>query len=177
MATSDNLFLWELTASTSISATDIVYAVQDPTGTPIHSYILYSDFTSGLPVDITNDTDPVVGGDLQGNNFTLGGFEGVINNQTGTTYTLATTDLGLTVFLDNASPITLTVPNTLPAGWNCLIAQKGAGQVTVSAAASGNLRNYDSHTKLAGQYATASILIESNAGTAPEIWFQGRTST
>lgn len=100
-----------------------------------------------------------------------------INNQSGTTYTIQASDNGKIVVLNNASAITVTVPNSLTAGFNCLLVQKGAGQVTVSAAASGNLRNYNGDNKLAGQYATASLFIESNGGTAPEIYFQGETAS
>lgn len=96
-----------------------------------------------------------------------------INAQTGTTYTLAASDCGKIVTCSNASAITVTVPNTLKPGFFCTVTQKGAGQVTFSAQASGTLRNRSGFTKTAGQYASATIFIESNAGTAPEIYLGG----
>jgi len=114
---------------------------------------------------------------IDGNANTLYGFEGEINTQTGTTYTLLSSDNGKIVTLNNASAITLTVGSTLPAGFNCLIIQKGAGQVTVAAGGTGNVRNFDTHTKLAGQYAIGTLFIESNAGTAPEVYFAGNTTS
>lgn len=78
-----------------------------------------------------------------------------INAQTGTTYTLVAGDNGKVIELNNASPITLTCP-VLTQGFNVLIRQTGAGQVTV-ATSSTTARNRQSHTKLAGQWAEASI--------------------
>lgn len=78
-----------------------------------------------------------------------------LNTQTGTTYTLQASDNGKVVELNNASAVTVTAP-VLTVGFNCLIRQIGAGQVTV-ATSSTTLRNRQSHTKLAGQWAEASI--------------------
>lgn len=78
-----------------------------------------------------------------------------INAQTGTTYTLVSGDNGKVIELNNASAITLTCP-VLTSGFNVLIRQTGAGQVTV-ATSSTTARNRQSHTKLAGQWAEASI--------------------
>lgn len=65
-----------------------------------------------------------------------GGGSLSINAQTGTSYTLALADAGALVTLDNASPIALTVPDdgdvAFPVGTSILLAQIGAGQVTVT---------------------------------------------
>jgi hypothetical protein len=50
-----------------------------------------------------------------------------LNDQTGTTYTLQSSDNGKVVTLSNDFAITLTVPTGLSAGFNCMIVQKGAG--------------------------------------------------
>ena len=132
---------------------------------------------NGTPVvtDITLDTAPVLGGDLDASAFTIAGHESAINAQTGTTYTTVAADSGKVVTLDNASAITITVGSALPAGWHCQIAQKAAGQVTVAAGGTGNVRNRSTHTKLAGQFAMATLFIESNGGTAPEVYLSGDT--
>jgi hypothetical protein len=61
------------------------------------------------------------------------------NNQTGTTYTLALTDNGKIVTLNNASAITLTVPTNssvgFPVGSQIFLTQLGAGQVTATSSA------------------------------------------
>jgi len=81
------------------------------------------------------------------------------NNQTGTTYTLALTDNGKIVTLNNASAITLTVPTNasvaFPIGAQIFLAQLGAGQVTVSSSAT--LRSTPG-AKLRAQYSTAVLL-------------------
>ena len=51
---------------------------------------------------------------------------------TGTSHSLSAAHNGKTVTLTNAAAITLTVPNTLPVGFSCLLVQGGAGQVTVT---------------------------------------------
>lgn len=64
-----------------------------------------------------------------------------INPQTGTTYTLAIDDVGKLVTLDNASPITVTVPadstTSFPTGTQILLAQLDVGQVTIEPEATG----------------------------------------
>lgn len=114
-----------------------------------------------------------------GTNFVLMNAEigARINAQTGTTYTIVASDHGKLITCSNASAITVTVSNALKAGFYCTVAQKGAGQVTFSAQASGALRNRQSHTKIAGQYGMVSLFVEANAGTAPEIYLGGDTSS
>lgn len=79
-----------------------------------------------------------------------------INAQTGTTYTLLSTDNGKIVKLTNASAITVTVPAGLTIGFSCQIVQGGAGDVTLSASST-TINSYGSLLTLAGQYASASI--------------------
>jgi hypothetical protein len=59
-----------------------------------------------------------------------------INDQSGeTAYTLAATDNGCVIIFDDASDITLTIPQQsnveLPVGFNCLIRNVGVGKVTL----------------------------------------------
>lgn len=79
------------------------------------------------------------------------------NNQTGTTYTLQASDIGKVVTLSNGSAITLTVPTSLPTGFNCSIVQLGVGQVTITPSST-TIHNRQSFTKTAGQYSAATIL-------------------
>ena len=79
--------------------------------------------------------------------------------QTGTTYTLALTDVGRYVTLSNAASITLTVPaNIFSAGDTVNVVQLGAGQVTIAAGASMTVNAESSKLKLRAQYAVATIL-------------------
>lgn len=86
-----------------------------------------------------------------------------INAQTGTTYTLQASDNGKIVECSNASAITVTVPASLGTGFNCVVVQLGAGQVTLSASGT-TLRNRNG-LKTAGQYAAVSIMPTSTADT------------
>ena len=114
--------------------------------------------------------------DLQGN--AISDFIGVINRQTGTTYTLAAGDTGKIVEVSNGSAITVTLPNSFPVGYNVVVTQMGAGQISFSAAAGGTLRNRSSQTKIAGQYGVTSLYVSTNAGgTAAEWVLSGDTGT
>jgi hypothetical protein len=102
----------------------------------------------------------VSAGDLTDGNFdgtAILGFDASINDQTGTTYTLLSSDNGKVVVLDNASAVTVTVPSGLGAGFNCSFVQKGAGQVSFSASST-TINNRQSHTKINAQYGVASLV-------------------
>lgn len=81
----------------------------------------------------------------------------VLNDQTGTTYTLQASDNGKVLTFSNASAITVTVPSGLGVGFNCMAVQKGAGQVTFSPSST-TVNNRQSHTKIAGQYGVVSLI-------------------
>jgi hypothetical protein len=102
-------------------------------------------------------------GSLTGGNSatsTLAGFSANMNTQTGTTYTLATTDNGKIITINNASPITLTVPS-LFAGFNCMIIQLGAGQITLSGSGT-TITNRSGFTKSGGANAIVTLIAISN---------------
>ena len=85
-----------------------------------------------------------------------------VNAQTGTTYTLVGTDNGKIVTLNNASAITLTIPQTstetIAAGFQCAIIQRGAGQVTCVAEGSDTIESKGSLLSLTGQHSLATIV-------------------
>lgn len=86
---------------------------------------------------------------------------GQFNAQTGTTYTLALTDVAKVVSLTNASPIALTIPTNgtvaFPIGTQILLYQGGAGQVTIGGAGV-TIRSQGTKLKIFGQYAVAGLL-------------------
>jgi hypothetical protein len=82
-----------------------------------------------------------------------------VNTQTGTTYTLLSTDDGRVITMSNASTITVTVPTGLNVGFNTTVIQLGAGQVVfATGAGSPTLNSYGSALKITGQYGAASII-------------------
>jgi hypothetical protein len=82
------------------------------------------------------------------------------NPQTGTSYTLALSDAGKMVTLNNVSAITLTVPTeavvAFPVDTRIDILQYGLGQVTVGGAGV-TIRSSGGRLKLSGQYAAATL--------------------
>ena len=97
-----------------------------------------------------------------------------VNIQTGTTYAFVEADSGTLVILNNASAITATIPSGISVGWHCQVVQLGAGQVTL-VATGGNVRNRQTQTAMAGQYAACTVVCVSNTGVAPEIVLVGDT--
>jgi hypothetical protein len=111
---------------------------------------------------LTNDSGYITGvtagelGDFDFDDNAILGFSASTNDQTGTTYTVAASDNGKVVVLNNASAVTVDIDTGLPAGFNCSFVQKGAGQVSFAGTATVN--NRQSHTKINGQYGVASIV-------------------
>jgi len=85
-----------------------------------------------------------------------------LNAQTGTTYTLALTDVGKLVTISNGSAITLTVPLNATAafaiGDQINVAQLGAGVITFSPTSGVTIRSQGSKLKTNGQYSVATIV-------------------
>ena len=106
---------------------------------------------------VTLDSTLDVAGNVTSSGGSISGFDASLNDQTSTSYSLQSSDNGKVVTLNNANAITLTIPSGLGDGFNCLIVQKGAGQVTLSASGT-TLINRQSHSKTAGQYAVVSIV-------------------
>jgi len=93
------------------------------------------------------------------------GFRSTQNSQTGTTYTVALSDLGALVELSNTNPITLTVPAeatvAFAVGDRIDILQTNTGQVTVVGATSPTtvtVNGYDDALKLNGKWAAATLI-------------------
>ena len=80
-----------------------------------------------------------------------------INAQTGTTYTLLSSDNNKTVTCSNAAAITVTVPAGLGSGFFCTVVQIGAGQVSFAASGT-TVNSYSALTSIAGQYGAASLV-------------------
>ena len=139
-----------------------VYLSQDK-GATVYAGALDVTASAGITLQndetITNSTDGTVeiGGNLSGTG-SISGFDANLNDQTGTTYTLTSSDNGKVVTLNNANAINLTIAASLGDGFNCLIVQKGSGQVTLVAATGVTIANRSSETKTAGQYATVSVI-------------------
>ena len=139
-----------------------ILPITDVSGTPTTKSVTVANLMAAAPVqtaDISSFITGVTAGELGDFDFddnAILGFSASTNDQTGTTYTVASSDNGKVVVLDNASPITVDIDTGLPAGFNCSFVQKGAGQVSFAGTATVN--NRQSHTKINGQYGVASIV-------------------
>jgi len=123
-------------------------------------------FTSGVADD---DFLRVAGTDIEGRSASevlsdvlagndLVNFNAGVNTQTGTSYTLQASDKGKVITLNNASAITVIIPDSLGAGFTCTLIQIGAGDATFTAPGSATFTNRQSHTKTAGNKAVVSLV-------------------
>jgi hypothetical protein len=90
-----------------------------------------------------------------GTTSTITNFSSVINDQTAG-FTLGNADNGKIIVINSSSAQTITVPS-LSVGFNCMIVQRGTGQVTL--AASGvTINNRYGFTKTAGQHSILTLV-------------------
>lgn len=118
-----------------------------------------TDWTkSGNDISYTAGNISTTGSITGGNTATstLSGFAANMNTQTGTTYTLLASDNGKIITLNNASAITVTVPS-LFAGFNCMLIQLGAGQVTLTGSGV-TITNRSGFTKSGGTNAIVTLI-------------------
>ena len=117
--------------------------------------------STGDITGITTGTDSGLSGGVTSGTATLR-LKLEFDAETGTTYTLVAGNLNQLVTLDNASPITLTVPpSVFSAGDVINIAQIGAGQVTLAQGAGVTINSTGATAtapKLRARYSAASII-------------------
>lgn len=89
-------------------------------------------------------------------------FDRTINEQTGTTYTIAVSDELKLVTLENASPVTVTIDTNAnvacPIGSRIDLLQKGAGKVTFSGGAGVTINSKSGNKSIGGRYVAVSII-------------------
>ena len=90
-------------------------------------------------------------------------------------YGVVLTDNRRKIVATSAGAITITLPNTTPAGFELTLVQMGAG-ASVFQVTGGTLLSRDNHTRTAGQYAVAFLVCVANAGTAPQVVLTGDTA-
>lgn len=82
-----------------------------------------------------------------------------------TSRALAATDNGAVLEVNSASAVTLTVPSALPIGFNCIVSQVGAGQVTIAAGTSATVTAFGG-AKTPGQWGEVAVRVRGTAGVA-----------
>lgn len=98
-------------------------------------------------------------GNLIGGNATsskLSGFGALVNSKS-TGFTLAASDNGSVINMTSATAVTITIPTSLPDGFNCMVFQSGTGQITFAGSGLTPV-NRNGYTKSIGQNALVTIL-------------------
>ena len=138
-----------------------VYMAQDQ-GATVYAAGVDITGSGGLVLEndesITNSVDGtiVIDGKTDFNDNALTGYGADLQTESGTSKTLAASDNGTIIVCSSNSSITITVPASLPAGFNCMIIQNGSGQVSLSA--SSTTLNNRNGSKTAGQYAILTLV-------------------
>lgn len=135
----------------SASSTQLTMMNNNASGT----LVLGTNNTSRLTIDASGNT--TLGGNLTGttSSSTISNFASVMNDQN-TGFTLANSDNGKIITINSSSASTITVPS-LTVGFNCMIVQKGSGQITLSASGV-TINNRYGFTKTAGQYSMITLV-------------------
>jgi hypothetical protein len=149
-------------ALTSVLAEGMVSYLQDTNSVEVYDGSAWVSIgSSGDITGITTGTDSGLSGGVTSGTATLR-LKLEFDAETGTTYTLVAGNLNQLVTLNNASPITLTVPpSVFSAGDVINIAQIGAGQVTLSQGAGVTINSTGATAtapKLRARYSAASII-------------------
>lgn len=100
----------------------------------------------------------------------IGGYLANTTIQSGTTYTLASTDCGTMIRFTSGSSVTVTLPNSLAIGCQVAIAQEGAGQITLSAGAGSTLHSAHSFSKTFAQFAIIGVAVMTNGGGTTAVY-------
>jgi hypothetical protein len=149
-------------ALTSVLAEGMVSYLQDTNAVEVYDGSAWVSIgASGDITGITTGTDSGLSGGVTSGTATLR-LKLEFDAETGTTYTLVAGNLNQLVTLNNASPITLTVPpSVFSAGDVINIAQIGAGQVTLAQGAGVTINSTGATAtapKLRARYSAASII-------------------
>jgi hypothetical protein len=88
----------------------------------------------------------------------------------GTAYTVAAGDRGKVKRTTNASGVTVTLPNNLGQGFNLLVRQAGAGQVSFLPESGAALHNRLGYSKTTGQWSEVSLTVDRNGDGSSAAW-------
>lgn len=80
----------------------------------------------------------------------------------GQTYTVLAEHSGLVLRFTSATPVVVTLPDAIDAGFNVLWRQWGGGQITFTPVTGVQRRSYGGSTKSAGQYAEGALSMDAS---------------
>jgi hypothetical protein len=90
-------------------------------------------------------------------------------------YTASVNDNRSKILFDSPTDVTMTLPSSLPKGWECMVSQLGTGNVIFNVPG-GTLGSRDGHGKTAARYSTAALYVIDNPGTSPLVILTGDTA-
>jgi hypothetical protein len=99
------------------------------------------------------------------------GMRGTVEEFDDTARTLSTDDESKVLVATSDSAVTITVPATLPLGFNCAVAQWGEGAVTFEAGSGATNRSLTTATN--AQYGMASLFVGKNTGSVAAEYILG----
>lgn len=158
----------DLTITTN--AADMVFGVG--LGSPI---VLSGAANTKFELEITNDGSvncikKIIATSTDTSGFLTKTLE-IINVVTvGAAYTLQASDCGKLLRFTDVPPVTVTLPNSLPSGFNVGVLQDAAGQITFGAEGGATLQNRLGNTKTAGLRATVALMVVSNLANNNAVW-------
>lgn len=140
-----NKKITDLTELTTAAADDVLPIVDDTTGTPTTKRISVSNLMAQAPVQTADIA-----------NFSPAFFNTVTESTTART--LSDSDNGKVIVCTNAAQTTVTIPNTLSAGFSCTLVQNGASSVIAGAGTGVTLNAIGGKYATEGQYAAMRIV-------------------
>ena len=145
---------------------DFVY---NPVNSTLYSVTQNYVSSGSINTDISNGNLVAV--------FNVTAVSPTVTTQSGTSYTIQQSDNNTIISFSNSSPVTVTLPNNLSQGFNCILQQEGTGQVGVVAASGATLHSANGDMHLNVQYSTVYLFVLSNPGTAAQWRMSGDMGT
>lgn len=133
--------------------------------TDFDSQVAANATVAGKIADIVEDGSPQLGGDLNAGGFQIWNFKNRLVTESGTSVTLGSAHYGAVVVFTSASPVTVSVPETIPAGVTIGWVQAGAGALTFAGTGTMVINNVNAETASAGQYSQGSLFVVSATST------------
>lgn len=162
-----NIKITDLNPLTTPEGADILAIVDDVAGTATTKKVTVTNLMGASPVQsVAGRTGAVTiaNTDVSGlgtaatsasTDFSPAFFSTVA--ETTTARPLSDSDNGKVIVCTSSSDVTITIPNTLTAGFGCTVVQSGTGQVTVAAGSGSTLSSYVG-TSTKGRYAVLQIV-------------------
>lgn len=127
------------------------------------------------PIGLTGATGPAGATGPQGPAADVAAFLPNVTTKT-SSFTLTDADNNGMILVDSATDVTCQLHVSAPKGFNVLIVQMSAGKCLFSAQSGASIISRDGHTRTAGQFAQAGLLVVAQTGSNAKGLLSGDTS-